>query len=66
MSYDNLFTYSEVYVDYDIRMDGNYKNAMEIFYSLNNIELSDDKIGIFDHEDEYSYLSWINIITSIF
>ena len=25
---------------------------------MNKIELSDDKIGVFDHEDEYSYLSW--------
>jgi len=57
-SYENLFTYSEVYVDYDVRTDGDYKNANEIFYSLNNIELSDDKIGIFDYEDEHSYLSW--------
>jgi len=47
-----------VYVDYDVRGDVDYKNVKEFFYSMNKIELSDDKIGVFDHEDEYSYLSW--------
>ena len=50
--------HESIYVDYSVRKDPDFIDAVEFFYSYNEIEIEDDASGIYDEPIESDYLSW--------